>query len=98
MSVLTRSIRDFELRTCCMAHHFLRSSSFCQSFSRRVFASNQASIFSSDPRCWSMSRASGTVAFVDEDEQLAHRAARTRLQLADELVELLVRLRAARLE
>ena len=58
MSLTTRSMRDFELSTFCIVPHCFFSSSFCQSFSPFVLASNQASILSSEPSRWSMSRAS----------------------------------------
>ncbi len=58
MSLTTRSMRDRELSTFCIVPHCFFSSSFCQSFRPLVLASNQASILSSEPRRWSMSRAS----------------------------------------
>ncbi len=58
MSLTTRSMRDLELSTFCIVPHCFFSSSFCQSFSPLVLASNQASILSSEPSRWSMSRAS----------------------------------------
>ncbi len=50
MSLTTRSMRDLELSTFCIVPHFFFSSSFCQSLSPLVLASNQASILSSEPR------------------------------------------------
>lgn len=58
MSLTTRSMRERELSTFCIVPHRVFSSCFCQSFSPRVLASNQASILSVEPRRWSMSRAS----------------------------------------
>ena len=58
MSLTTRSMRDRELSTFCIVPHFFLSSSLCQSFSPLVLASNHASILSSEPSRWSMSRAS----------------------------------------
>ena len=58
MSLTTRSMRDLELSTFCIVPHCFFSSSFCQSFRPLVLASNQASILSSEPSRWSMSRAS----------------------------------------
>jgi hypothetical protein len=44
MSLTTRSMRERELSTLCIVPHWRFSSSFCQSFSPSVLASNQASI------------------------------------------------------
>ena len=58
MSLTTRSMRERELSTFCIVPHCSRRAAFCQSFRPLVLASNQASILSSEPRRWSMSRAS----------------------------------------
>src|SRR5713101_2716494 len=57
MSLTSRPMRDLELSTFCIVAHCFFSSSFCQWFSPFVLASNQASIFSSEPSRWSMSLA-----------------------------------------
>ena len=57
-SLTTRSMRERELSTFCIVPHFSFRTSFCQSFKPLVLASNQASILSWEPTCWSMSRAS----------------------------------------
>src|SRR5271169_4779741 len=49
MSATTRSMRALELSTFCIVPHLLFNSSFCQSLSPLVLASNQASILLSEP-------------------------------------------------
>ena len=58
ISATTRSMRERELSTLRIVPHCFFSSSFCQSLRPLVLASNQASILSSEPSFWSMSRAS----------------------------------------
>ena len=58
MSATTRAMRDLELSTFCIVPHCVFSSSRCQSFKPFVLASNQASILSTEPSSWLMSRAS----------------------------------------